>query len=173
MAHFLIIFSVFFGVIWVNTEPSVRFSSYFLHRIKCTPNLRTVKLFHKTWTNIVKPNSTQQNGKIVLKQKFLICSFKGFLIFFFSQNLQFRKWRGVACLVQIYQLVSCSSCLTRNLWKGVKIWGLWDFSWHTNSYCNRVPKANNCFPARYNCVTTIIQNKRHKSSSLSLIGPSF
>ena len=29
--------------------------------------------------------------------------------------------------------------------------GLWDFSWNVNSYRNRVPKANNCFPARYNC----------------------
>ena len=29
--------------------------------------------------------------------------------------------------------------------------GLWDFSWNVNCYCNRVPQANNCFPARYNC----------------------
>ena len=31
--------------------------------------------------------------------------------------------------------------------------GLWDFSWNVNCYCNRVPQANNCFPARYNCAT--------------------
>ena len=31
--------------------------------------------------------------------------------------------------------------------------GLWDFSWNVNSYCKRVPEANNCFPARYNCVS--------------------
>ena len=30
--------------------------------------------------------------------------------------------------------------------------GLWEFSWNVNSYRNRVPKANNCFPTRHNCL---------------------
>ena len=67
----------------------------------------------------------------------------------------------LACFVQIWQLGYAYSG-----WLGIsdkwskfyasRMIGLWDFSWNVNSYCNRVSKANNCFPARYNCAPVLL-----------------
>ena len=45
------------------------------------------------------------------------------------------------------------------MFKFSRMTGLWDSSWNVNSYRNRVPKANNCFPARYNCVVICMLNR--------------